>query len=66
MKWFGLASLVVAVSLPMVSRAQVTSDRWLFLFEQRCAVCHGTESLVPNAVSREAFRMFSPSGCSRR
>ena len=60
MKWFGLASLVVAVSLPMVSRAQVTSDRWLFLFEQRCAVCHGTESLVPNAVSREAFRMFSP------
>ena len=59
MKWFGLA-LTVAVSLPMASHAQVTSDRWLFLFEQECAACHGTESMVPNAVSREAFGMFAP------
>ncbi len=60
MKWLVLASVAVALLLPRASWAQVTDSRWIVLFEKECAVCHGTTSVVPNAVSRQALRAFSP------
>ncbi len=60
MRWFVLASVAVTVLLPRVTWGQVTDADALFLFEEQCGVCHGTTSLVPNAVSREAFRAFPP------
>ena len=60
MRWFWVASVAVTVLLPMATSAQVTDSRWLFFFEEQCAVCHGTTSHAPGAVSREALRAFSP------
>ena len=60
MRWFLVASVAVTVLLPRATSAQVTDSRWLFLFEQECAVCHGETSHAPGAVSREALRAFSP------
>ena len=60
MRWIVVATVAVTVFLPRATWAQVTDSRWLFAFEKECAVCHGTRSLVPNAVSREALRAFSP------
>ena len=60
MKWLGVVSVAVTVLLPTAASAQATDARWLFLFEEQCATCHGTTSIVPNAVSREAIRSFSP------
>ena len=59
MRWFAVASIALTVLLPRATWAQVTSAVHLFTFEEKCAVCHGTTSLVPNAVSREALRSFS-------
>ena len=60
MRWFVVASVAVTVLLPMATSAQVTESHWLSVFEEQCAVCHGTTSLVLRAVSREALRAFSP------
>ena len=60
MRWLGVVSVAVTVLLPTAASAQATDARWLFLFEEQCATCHGTTSIVPNAVSREAIRSFSP------
>ena len=60
MRWFLVASVAVTVLLPMATSAQVTESHWLSVFEEQCAVCHGTTSLAPRAVSREALRAFSP------
>ncbi len=60
MRWFVMVSLAVTVLLPKATWAQVTSAEHMFTFEEKCGVCHGTTSLVPNAVSREALRAFSP------
>ncbi len=60
MRWFLVASVAVTVLLPRVTSAQVTDSRWLFFFEEQCAVCHGATSHAPGAVSREALRAFSP------
>ena len=60
MRWFLVASVAVTVLLPMATSAQVTDSRWLFFFEEQCAVCHGATSHAPGAVSREALRAFSP------
>ena len=60
MWWIAVASVAVTALMPTATWAQVTDSRWLFTFEKECAVCHGTTSLVPNAVSREALRAFSP------
>ena len=60
MRWFLVASFAVTVLLPMATSAQVTESHWLSVFEEQCAVCHGTTSLAPRAVSREALRAFSP------
>ena len=60
MKWFFVVSAAVTMFLPLATWAQVTNSRWTSLFEAQCAVCHSTTSLVPNAVSREAFREFPP------
>ena len=60
MRWIVVATVAVTVLLPMATWAQVTAGKYAFIFEEQCAVCHGTTSLVPNAVSREALRAFSP------
>ncbi len=60
MRWFLVASVAVTVLLPRATSAQVTESGWLDVFEEQCAVCHGTTSLAPRAVSREALRAFSP------
>ena len=60
MKWLGVVSVAVAVWLPTAASAQVTAAQGYVTYEERCAMCHGTESLVPNAVSREALRSFTP------
>ena len=60
MRWFLLAVVAVTMTLPLAARGQVTSGEYLFLYESQCAVCHGTDSGVPNAVSREALRALSP------
>ena len=60
MRWFLVASVAVTVLLPRATSAQVTESHWLDVFEEQCAVCHGTTSLAPRAVSREALRAFSP------
>ena len=59
-RWFLVATVAVTVLLPMATWAQVTAGQYAFMFEEQCAVCHGTTSLVPRAVSREALRAFSP------
>ena len=38
----------------------MTDSRFLFLFHERCATCHGVNSPVPQAASLEALRAFSP------
>ena len=71
MRWFWVASVAATVFLPMTTSAGgaglgagapqgATDARGYLMYEERCAVCHGTTSLVPNAVSREALRAFSP------
>ena len=60
MSWLVVACVAVTVLLPTATRAQMTDSRYNFLYEEKCAVCHGTTSLVPRAVSREALRAFSP------
>ena len=60
MRWFVVASVAVTVLLPMATSAQVTDSRYDFMFEAQCAACHGTTSLVPNAVSSDALRELSP------
>ena len=38
----------------------MTDSRYLFLFHERCATCHGVNSPVPQAASLEALRAFTP------
>ena len=38
----------------------MTDSRYLFLFHERCATCHGVNSPVPQAASLEALRAFPP------
>lgn len=38
----------------------MTDSRYLFLFHERCATCHGVNSPVPQAASLEALRAFAP------
>ena len=60
MRWFLVAFVAVTVWLPTAASAQVTAAQGYVTYEDRCAMCHGTKSLVPNAVSREALRSFPP------
>ena len=60
MRWFVVAFVALTVFLPRATWAQVTDSSAAFLYEEQCAVCHGTTSTVPNAVSREALRAFTP------
>ena len=60
MRWFVAPSVAFTVLLPMATWAQVTDSEYGVMFERQCGVCHGTTSNVPNAVSREALRAFSP------
>ena len=43
-----------------VAQPAMTDSRYLFLFHERCATCHGVNSPVPQAASLEALRAFSP------
>ena len=38
----------------------MTSARYLVLFQQRCAACHGVDGAAPRAASLEALRALSP------
>lgn len=38
----------------------MTSVRYLVLFQQRCASCHGVDGAVPRAASLDGLRAFSP------
>ena len=60
MRWLVAAFVAFTVLLPMATWAQVTDSAYGVMFEAQCGVCHGTTSNVPNAVSREALRAFSP------
>ena len=64
-----LQRLVSAVFTPVVliltaasagAQPGMTSARYLVLFQQRCAACHGVDGAVPRAGSLEALRAFSP------
>ena len=53
----------VAVFLAAASagaQPAMTDSRYLFLFHQRCATCHGVNSPVPQAASLDALRSFTP------
>lgn len=54
-----LAALIVATASAGAQPA-MTDSRYLFLFHERCATCHGVNSTVPQAASLEALRAFSP------
>ncbi len=60
MRWFVLASVALTVLLPGATWAQVTDSNYAFIFEEQCALCHGTTATIPNAVSREALGAFTP------
>ena len=60
MRWFVLASVALTVLLPGATWAQVTDSNYFFIFEEQCALCHGTTATIPNAVSREALGAFTP------
>ena len=60
MRWLLVVSVAVTMWLPTAASAQVTAAQGYVTYEDRCAMCHGTKSLVPNAVSREALRSFPP------
>ena len=61
--------LVPAVPIPAIlivatasagAQPGMTNARYLVLFHQRCATCHGVGSAVPRAASLEALRALSP------
>ena len=56
------ATLLVLLLTADVAGAQpaMTNSRYLFLFHERCATCHGVNSPVPQAASLEALRAFPP------
>ena len=60
MRWFVVVCVAVTVLLPGATWAQVTDSSYAFMFEEQCALCHGTTATIPNAVSREALAIFTP------
>ncbi len=60
MRWFLVAFVALTVWLPRATWAQVTDSSYAFMFEEQCALCHGTTATIPNAVSREALAIFTP------
>ena len=57
---FVMVSGAVAILLPAGAWGQVTSSSYLYVFESRCAGCHGNPGSDPRAPDREGLLAFTP------
>ena len=57
---FVMVSGAVAILLPAGAWGQVTASSYLYVFESRCAGCHGNPGSDPTAPDREGLLAFTP------